>query len=79
MLLCLDRDDRLAYILGEVFEIDSVQAATIVRISPAAFRKRLERSRRRVVEFMEGHCGIVNPDRRVDAGGVSMLRCAPAE
>ncbi|HJZ61097.1 MAG TPA: sigma-70 family RNA polymerase sigma factor [Miltoncostaeaceae bacterium] len=63
MLLCLDREHRLAYVLGEVFALDSGRAATITGITPAAFRKRLERARSRLAAFMDGNCGIVNPAR----------------
>jgi RNA polymerase sigma factor (sigma-70 family) len=72
MLLCLDRDHRLAYILGEVFGLTSQEAGEIVGISPAAFRKRLSRARARLHEFMERKCGLVNAnnpcrcERRVD-------------
>lgn len=37
MLLCLDRGHRLAYILGEILELDGVEAASILDLSPAAF------------------------------------------
>jgi hypothetical protein len=60
MLLCLDRDDRLAYILGDVFGVTSQEAAEIVGISPVAFRKRLSRARARLHGFMERKCGLVN-------------------
>jgi RNA polymerase sigma factor (sigma-70 family) len=66
MLLCLDREHRIAYVLGDVLELRSEEAATICEISPAAFRKRLQRARGRVQEFMQGHCGVldaVNPCR----------------
>ena len=72
MLLCLDRDHRLAYILGEVFGLTSQEAAEIAGISPVAFRKRLSRARARLHAFIERKCGLVNPDnpcrcaRRVD-------------
>ena len=72
MLLCLDRDHRLAYILGDVFGVTSQEAAAIIGISPVAFRKRLSRARARLHGFMERSCGLVNPDnpcrcaRRVD-------------
>lgn len=72
MLLCLDRDHRLAYLLGDVFGLAGPEAALIVGISPAAFRKRLSRARARLHRFMEHRCGIVNPAnpcrcaRRVD-------------
>jgi RNA polymerase sigma factor (sigma-70 family) len=61
MLLCLDREHRAAYVLGEVFELDSSAAAYALDVSPAAYRKRLQRARERVQSFMEGHCGIVDP------------------
>ena len=61
MLLCLDREHRAAYVLGEVFELDSRDAAYALDVTPAAYRKRLQRARERVQSFMEGHCGIVDP------------------
>ena len=45
MLMCLDRDQRLALILGELFEVSSEEGAAIMDISPAAYRKRLSRAR----------------------------------
>ncbi len=62
MLTCLDRDHRIAYILGEILEIDSSEGATILNISPAAFRKRLSRARTSIVDFMKAKCGLVNPE-----------------
>src|SRR5262249_22299840 len=41
MLLCLDRDQRLAYILGEILELDHQTAAAALRLTPAAYRQRL--------------------------------------
>jgi RNA polymerase sigma factor (sigma-70 family) len=82
MLLCLDRDHRLAYILGDVFGVTSQEAAEIVGISPVAFRKRLSRARARLHGFMERKCGLVNPAnpcrcaRRVDHA-VSIGRVDP--
>jgi RNA polymerase sigma factor (sigma-70 family) len=61
MLLCLDREHRLAYILGEVFELSGEQAADVLEIAPAAYRKRLSRARERIQSFMRGHCGLVDP------------------
>jgi RNA polymerase sigma factor (sigma-70 family) len=60
MLLCLDRDHRVAYVLGEVFELRSEDAAYAVGVEPAAFRKRLSRARQRIRAFMAGHCGLVS-------------------
>jgi RNA polymerase sigma factor (sigma-70 family) len=61
MLLCLDREHRIAYVLGEVFELDSRDAAYTLGVTPAAYRKRLQRARERVQAFVAAHCGIVDP------------------
>jgi RNA polymerase sigma factor (sigma-70 family) len=82
MLQCLDRDQRLAYILGEIMELDHLEAATALQITPAAYRKRLSRARDAVVAFMQGRCGLVNTDgacrchRRVDTA-VALGRVDP--
>jgi RNA polymerase sigma factor (sigma-70 family) len=60
MLLCLDREQRLAYILSEVFEVSSAQGASILAISETAFRKRVSRARARLRRFMEPNCSLVN-------------------
>jgi RNA polymerase sigma factor (sigma-70 family) len=60
MLLCLDRDHRLAYILGEILDLKSSEAAEIAGVRPATFRKRLSRARSRLHEFMERKCGLVS-------------------
>ena len=61
MLLCLDRDQRLAYILGEIVGLEHNRAAEVLEITSAAYRKRLSRARARIVSFMTLHCGLVNP------------------
>lgn len=60
MLLCLDRGQRLIYILGEVFRIDHRLASEILEISPDNFRQRLARARRDLYNFMNDKCGLVN-------------------
>jgi RNA polymerase sigma factor (sigma-70 family) len=60
MLLCLDRDHRLAFILGEVLELSSEEAAEILEISDEAMRKRLSRARERLTEFMLTRCSLVD-------------------
>lgn len=64
MLTCLDRDHRIAYILGEILEMDSSEGAAILNISPAAFHKRLSRARTSIVDFMQAKCGLANPENR---------------
>jgi len=63
MLLCLDREHRLAYILGEVFEVSSAQGAAILTISETAYRKRISRARARLQRFMEPNCRLVNESK----------------
>jgi RNA polymerase sigma factor (sigma-70 family) len=62
LLLCLDRDHRLAYLLADVFDVSSEQGAAILEITPAAFRKRLSRARERIQDFLTKHCALINPD-----------------
>lgn len=63
MLTCLDRPHRLAYILGEILEMDGSEAAQVLEIEKAAFRKRLERARADVIAFTRAKCGLVEPER----------------
>jgi RNA polymerase sigma factor (sigma-70 family) len=60
MLLCLDREQRMAFVLGEIFECPSPLAAEILDVTPAAFRKRLERARTDLSAFMQQKCGLIN-------------------
>jgi RNA polymerase sigma factor (sigma-70 family) len=61
MLMALDREQRLVYVIDTVFALDSKQAAGIVGISADAYRQRLSRARSRLDAFMNGHCGLANP------------------
>jgi RNA polymerase sigma factor (sigma-70 family) len=60
MLLCLDREQRLSYILGAIFEVSDTVAAEVLEISPENFRQRLARARRDLRNFMNNKCGLVN-------------------
>ena len=60
MLMCLDRPQRIAYILGEIFEVTDTVAAELLEITPDAFRQRLARARRDLHSFMDDKCGLVN-------------------
>lgn len=62
MLLCLDREHRAAYVVGEIFELDHLEAARALGVSAPTFRKRLSRARARVLEFTQRSCGLVNAD-----------------
>ncbi|MBN8248378.1 MAG: RNA polymerase sigma factor [Verrucomicrobia bacterium] len=60
MLMCLDRRQRLAFILGEVLGESGESAAAAMDESPDNFRQLLSRARRDLYQFMNGKCGLVN-------------------
>jgi RNA polymerase sigma factor (sigma-70 family) len=74
MLTCLDRPHRLAYILGEILEMEGEEAARVLGIRPAAFRKRLSRARRAVVAFTQAKCRDLAGDIRklLDGGSATV-------
>ena len=84
MLLCLDREHRMAYVLGDVLQFNSQDAALACSVTPATHRKRLQRARSRLQTFMRGHCGLLDPanpcrcHRRVGAA-IAHGRADPAE
>lgn len=61
MLQCLDRNLRIAFILGSSLNINSTIAAEITETTPANFRKRLEKARKLIGSFLNGNCGVYNP------------------
>jgi RNA polymerase sigma factor (sigma-70 family) len=66
MILCLDRDLRIAHLLADIFGLSGETCAEILEIDPAAFRKRLSRARERLREFLKDWCGVfdtANPCR----------------
>src|SRR5580700_7215227 len=46
MLLCLDREQRLTYILGQIFGVTDTVAAEVLESTRENFRQRLARARR---------------------------------
>lgn len=62
MLMALDRDQRVAFLLDVVFGLTSDQAGEVVGITAAAFRKRLSRARERLQGFVGRTCGLVDSD-----------------
>ncbi|MDP4094055.1 MAG: RNA polymerase sigma factor [Bacillota bacterium] len=63
MLLCLDRESRMIYILSSMFGINSNEGAFIMNITPETYRKRLSRIREKMRSFMENNCGLVNKNK----------------
>jgi RNA polymerase sigma factor (sigma-70 family) len=60
MLLCLDRGQRLIFILGSIFGVSDVVGAELLELSRENFRQRLARARRDLQNFMQDKCGLVN-------------------
>jgi RNA polymerase sigma factor (sigma-70 family) len=88
MLQCLSRDERIAFVLHDVFELSAAEAAWILETTPEACRKRLERARKRLGNFLNSACGLSNPkaacrcarrvERAVELGRVDPRRPAYA-
>ncbi len=64
MLLCLDLPHRVAYVLGDVLELDHLEASEILEISKDNFRQRLSRARKQVLTFSSAYCGVVSEDAK---------------
>jgi RNA polymerase sigma factor (sigma-70 family) len=62
LLLCLDRRHRLAYILGEIIELDHNEAAIVLDVNQTNYRKQLSRARQQILSLMTSMCGLVKPE-----------------
>ncbi len=60
MLLCLTREQRLVYVLGEIFGVSDVVGAELLDTTRENFRQKLARARRDLHSFMHDKCGLVN-------------------
>ena len=60
MLLCLSREQRLAYVLGEIFGVSDAIGAELLATTRDNFRQKLARARRDLHNFMQDKCGLVN-------------------
>jgi len=60
-LLCLERTQRVAFILAIGFDVTDTMGAEILGMSPDNFRKTLSRARARLHQYMSGNCGVLNP------------------
>ncbi len=61
MLMCLTREQRMVYILGDFFEVDHQTGAALLSITPDNFRQRLARTRNELYNFINKKCGLINP------------------
>jgi RNA polymerase sigma factor (sigma-70 family) len=62
MLMCLDREQRMIYILGALFEIDHNLGAEIFNVSTDNFRQKLSRAKKDLHQWMHNRCGLVNTE-----------------
>lgn len=60
MLRALDAEQRIAFVLGAILELDAREAAAVLEISEPAFRKRLSRARSTLDAFVSKNCGVAN-------------------
>src|SRR5687767_15385218 len=60
MLQCLDRPHRLAYVVGEILDLPGPEAADVLKIAPALFRKRLQHARTAILSFTRTYCGLAS-------------------
>ncbi|XZE20702.1 RNA polymerase sigma factor [Pirellulaceae bacterium SH449] len=60
MLLCLDRKQRLIFVLAEIFGVSDTVGSEIIDMSPDNFRQSLSRARRDLYQFMNNQCGLIN-------------------
>jgi len=60
MLMCLDREQRLIYIIGEIFGADHLLGAELFNTTPANYRVKLHRAKADLLSFSSGKCGLIN-------------------
>jgi len=60
MLMCLDREQRLIYIMGDIFKIDHKTGSKLFNVSIDNYRQKLSRARKDLLNFMNNNCSLVN-------------------
>lgn len=60
VLLCLDRRQRIVFILVVAFNVSDIQGSEIMEISKDNFRKILSRARSKLHHYMNRNCSVVN-------------------
>ncbi len=61
MLLCLSRDQRLLYVIGEIFGADHALGAELFGLTPGNYRVRLHRAKADLLQYVTGKCGLLDP------------------
>ena len=60
--MCLSKEQRMVYILGELFDVGHNLGGEILEITPGNFRIKLMRARKDLYQWMNKKCGLVNKD-----------------
>ena len=60
MLLCLTRDQRLLYVIGEIFGANHALGAELFGLTPGNYRIRLHRAKADLLRYVTGKCGLIN-------------------
>lgn len=60
MLLCLTKEQRMIYIIGDIFGADHNIGSAIMEISKANYRMKLSKARKDLYNFMQNKCGLVD-------------------
>jgi len=63
MLLCLNRRQRIVFILGGILGVSGRTGSEILGVSEESFRQTLSRSRSRLYNYLNDRCGLLNPDK----------------
>ena len=59
LLLCLDREHRIAFLISDVFDVTGEEGAAVMGVTPETFRKRLSRARKSLSGFLGKNCSLV--------------------
>ncbi|MEZ4776953.1 MAG: RNA polymerase sigma factor [Bacteroidia bacterium] len=60
MLLCLTKEQRMIYVIGDIFGADHNIGSEIMELSKDNYRKKLSNARKDLHNFMLNKCGLVN-------------------
>ncbi len=60
MLMCLDNQYRMVFIIGEILGFNDKVGSEILEISPENFRMILSRAKKQLYSFMNNKCGLIN-------------------
>ena len=60
MLMCLTREQRLLYLVGDVFKVNHQVGAEVFGLSKDNYRQKLSRTRKEFHAFLNRQCGLVN-------------------